>query len=152
MKNLFFHFWPPPGVKSLFLFPSRARFLGGKEKDGRRGKSRWKALDMSVWSGRIHASGVQGKWLLSSDPGELLNVFSLPEIKCCNFEWMTVWLSFYQVTGSPCLQNRWESGSTTSEHPWRGRKMVKTNSLWLTRKNRRSGHLYPCTKRVVRVC
>ena len=33
--------------------------------------------------------------ILSSDHWELLNVFSLPEIKCCNLEWMTVFSSHY---------------------------------------------------------
>jgi hypothetical protein len=30
----------------------------------------------------VDPSGVQRKWLLSSEPWEMLNVFSLPEIKC----------------------------------------------------------------------
>ncbi len=45
-----------------------------------------------------HASGVQRMWLLSSDHWELLNVFSLPEIKCYNLEWMTVFSSHYPST------------------------------------------------------
>ena len=36
---------------------------------------------MAVWSRRIHASGVHSKWLLSSEHWELLNVFSLPQIR-----------------------------------------------------------------------
>jgi hypothetical protein len=36
---------------------------GGKEKDGERGKRRWKTLPVAVG---IHASGGQRKWLLSS--------------------------------------------------------------------------------------
>ncbi len=47
---------------------------------------------------RIHVSGVQRKWLLSSDHWELLNVFSLPEIKCWSLEWMTVFSSHYPST------------------------------------------------------
>jgi hypothetical protein len=39
--------------------------------------------------------GVQRMWILSSDHWELLNVFSLPEFKCCNLEWMTVFSSLY---------------------------------------------------------
>jgi hypothetical protein len=53
---------------------------------------------MATWSKRIHATGVQSKWLLSSDHWELLHVFSLPEIKYCNWDWMTVFSSNYPST------------------------------------------------------
>jgi hypothetical protein len=49
---------------------------------------------------RIHVSGVQRMWLLSSDHWELLNVFSLPEIKCWSLEWMVVFSSHYPSTTS----------------------------------------------------
>ena len=44
---------------------------------------------MTVWSQRIHTSGVERQFLRSSDHWDLI-VFSLPEIKCCNLEWMSV--------------------------------------------------------------
>ena len=54
---------------------------------------------MAVWIHMIHASGVQRKWLLSSDHWDLLNEFSLPEIKYCNgLEWMTVFSLHYPST------------------------------------------------------
>jgi hypothetical protein len=34
----------------------------------------WNVLVMTVWNKRIHGSGVQNKWYLSSDHWELLNV------------------------------------------------------------------------------
>ena len=37
-------------------------------------------------------------WLLLSDHWELLNVSSLPEIKCCSLEWMAVFSSIYPST------------------------------------------------------
>jgi hypothetical protein len=43
----------------------------------------WKTLVTKVCRQKIHTSDVQRKWLLSSDHWELLNVFSLPEIKYC---------------------------------------------------------------------
>ena len=43
-------------------------------------------------------SGVQRKWLISY--WELVNVFSLSEIKCCSLEWMTVFSSDYPSTTS----------------------------------------------------
>jgi hypothetical protein len=46
----------------------------------------------------IHTSGVQRMCLLSSDHWELLNVFSLPEIKGYSLEWMTVFSSHYPST------------------------------------------------------
>jgi hypothetical protein len=84
MSRYFFHFSPPPVVS--FLFSALLAFLGGKEKDDRKGKRRWKAL--------------QRKWLLSSDHWDLLNVFSRPEIKYSGLEWMTVFSSYYPSTSS----------------------------------------------------
>ncbi len=69
-----------------------------EEKDRRRGNRRWKTLVMTMWSRRIHTSGVQRKWLLWSDNWELLNVFSLSEIKYSILEWMTVFSSQYPST------------------------------------------------------
>jgi hypothetical protein len=53
---------------------------------------------MAVWSRRIHTSGVHRKWLLLSEDWEILNVFSLPEIKYCFLEWMVVFSSIYPST------------------------------------------------------
>ncbi len=50
------------GAPGVFFFQRE-----GKERSGGEGKG-WKALVMTVWSKRMHASGVQTKWLLSSDP------------------------------------------------------------------------------------
>ncbi len=97
--NFFFHFSPPPPPP--FFFPPSVS-VGREEKDRgqeEREQERWKSLVMTMWI-RMHTSGVQRMWLLSSDHWELLNVFSLPEIKYCNLEWMTVFSPHYPSTPS----------------------------------------------------
>jgi hypothetical protein len=89
-KKKFSH--PPLGILFLAL---PGRVSGRERKEGRGGKRGWKALAMTVWSGRIHTSGVQRKWLLSSEDWEVFNVFSLPQIKCCSLELMVVFSSTY---------------------------------------------------------
>ena len=76
--SLIFSLFTPLGD---FFFPLRSAFSveGKKRREGRE-KEMEGTGDGSV-DPRIHESGVQRKWLLSSDHWELLNVFSLPEIK-----------------------------------------------------------------------
>jgi hypothetical protein len=56
----------------------------------------------------VECSGVQRKSILSSDHWDLLNVFSLSEIKCCSLEWMTVFSSHYPSTISKVCVDMFE--------------------------------------------
>jgi len=87
-----------------FFFPPSARFvgnsvkaLGGRERKGREEREKEMEDTVHVTVG-IHTSGGQRKWLLSSDPSDLLNVFRLPEINFFILELMTLFSSYYPST------------------------------------------------------
>jgi hypothetical protein len=77
IQNQFFYFSHPPHPVIFFFVPSWVCFWEGKKRRGGREKEMEDTGDDSVEP----VSGVQRKWLLSSEHWEVQNVFSLPQIK-----------------------------------------------------------------------